>query len=627
VLSVHEPLLVNTIGHSAGAVIFGIFLVLFLRDRAGSRFLRGSWLSFTAASLAFLWDLTSLAAMISSAQRSGYDQFLIAFSFATLSLLPAVLLHLSLDSNLRAFVATGYVLSFTAAAMHFWQELHPQSHARQDALILIPVGFGLLTAIAVAILALRRGANSRGETSRILGAMCLFLFAISFAHFRSEMPDRGWSSELIIHHAGIPLALFVLLQDYRFVMLDAFVRFLANVFLAAIVTFVVIRTGLKLLLVETHSVPNPLYEALWLTAICLVLIGFALMRGRLQRWLTRAVFRRPSIERALQQICTRPAAQETEAQYLEWCASEMGAFMDTPQFQLISEARFTDIFGKSDLLYPVPAGDRTGARPVNEFAWAEALVPLRFSQGELRFIVLGRRRGGRRYLSEDLSCLGRLAAAVMDQVERLHTLEMQRLVSQAELRALQSQINPHFLFNALNTLYGIIPREVTGARRTVLNLADIFRYFLQPDKTFIPLAEEMKIINAYLDIERLRLGPRLETSIEVDEAALPVLIPILSVQPLVENAIKHGVSAKAGAGRLRLVVQRNQDFVTISVEDTGPGMQPVSAAGSGARLGLANVSRRLELCYGAATRLTISSGSEGTKVGFWVPLIRTAKAG
>src|SRR5271154_4746927 len=114
VLNVHEPLLVNTIGHSAGALIFGIFLFLFLKDRASSRFLRGSWLSFTAAGLAFLWDLGSLGAMLSSTRGSGYEGFWIAFSFAMLSLLPAVLLNLSLDANLRAIVMCGYVLSFVA---------------------------------------------------------------------------------------------------------------------------------------------------------------------------------------------------------------------------------------------------------------------------------------------------------------------------------------------------------------------------------------------------------------------------------------------------------------------------------------------------------------------------------
>jgi hypothetical protein len=87
VLNIHEPLLVNAIGHSAGAVIFGIFLFLFLKDRGSSRFLRGSWLSFGAGGLAFLWDVISLAVIVSAAQGSGYERFLIAFSFVMLSLL------------------------------------------------------------------------------------------------------------------------------------------------------------------------------------------------------------------------------------------------------------------------------------------------------------------------------------------------------------------------------------------------------------------------------------------------------------------------------------------------------------------------------------------------------------
>src|SRR6202035_1152906 len=102
----------------------------------------------------------------------------------------------------------------------------------------------------------------------------------------------------------------------------------------------------------------------------------------------------------------------------------------------------------------------------------------------------------------------------------------------------KAQITPLFLFNALITLYGIIPRDATGARKTVLNLAEIFRYFLQSERSFIPLSDGLKMVKAYLAIERLRLGPRLEIEIDVDEAALTVLIPILSIQPLVENAIK-----------------------------------------------------------------------------------------
>ena len=190
---------------------------------------------------------------------------------------------------------------------------------------------------------------------------------------------------------------------------------------------------------------------------------------------------------------------------------------------------------------------------------------------------------------------------------------------------MQSQINPHFLFNALNTLYGIIPREAAGARRTVLNLADIFRYFLQSEKTFIPLGEELQIVRAYLEIEALRLGPRLRTEIDVDDAALMLPIPILSIQPLVENAVKHGISAKPEAGWLRLQVRAAVDAVTVIVEDSGGGAQPESSPGTG--VGLANVTRRLELCYGAEAAVHFQTGPDGTRVEFRIPRARMAQAG
>jgi two-component system LytT family sensor kinase len=199
---------------------------------------------------------------------------------------------------------------------------------------------------------------------------------------------------------------------------------------------------------------------------------------------------------------------------------------------------------------------------------------------------------------------------------------MQRLVSQAELRALQSQINPHFLFNALNTLYGIIPRDALGARKTVLNLAEIFRYFLQSERSFIQLADELEIVKAYLEIERLRLGPRLAVEIDVDEAALPVMIPVLSIQPLVENAIKHGLSAKPGPGLLVLRATIVGEELRITVEDNGPGVHASinGADTAGAGVGLANVKRRLQLCFGPEADILIDSSPLGTKVQFAIPL-------
>ena len=621
----HETQLVNTIGHFGGAIIFGIFLYLLLRDRSGTR-LRGSWLSFAAAGLAFLWNIGALAALIASTRLANLAQVIVFFCFAVLSLLPAVLLHLSLDGSFAPVIASGYVLSTIAIGTHFLELLHPGLNYQQRALLLITVGFAILTGISVAAVALQQGdSDRRAKASRIFGAMCAALVAMSFVHLGSVQPLHAWSSELVLHHAGIPLALFVLLQDYRFVLLDAFVRFLANVLLAGLLTFAVIRITFQWVSIDQRVSGNPLYAALLLVGICLLLIAFALLRSQVQQWLTRVVFRRPDLNKALHEMQSRSVLFTDESGFLDWAAGELAQFMRTERVEVIPEARCRNMLRGPDLLFPVPASDLPALRQSPDFGWVEAVVPLRLAHGDVRYLLLGRRRGGRRYLSEDLQSLSRLTTVILEQVERFRNLEMQRLVSQAELRALQSQINPHFLFNALNTLYGIIPREASGARKTVLNLAEIFRYFLQSERSFIQLSEELEIVKAYLEIERLRLGPRLEVRINVDDAALPVLIPILSIQPLVENAIKHGLSSKPGPGLLGLRATILDDELRIFVEDNGLGLD-ASTDNSGSGVGLANVRRRLQLCFGPDADILMDSSSEGTKVQFAIPLAKPVHA-
>jgi LytS/YehU family sensor histidine kinase len=191
------------------------------------------------------------------------------------------------------------------------------------------------------------------------------------------------------------------------------------------------------------------------------------------------------------------------------------------------------------------------------------------------------------------------------------------LVSQAELRALQSQINPHFLFNALNTLYGSIPREAPEARRMVLNLAEIFRYFLQSERTYVPLSQEMQIVRSYLEVEQLRLGDRLRVELEVDDATLDVPVPVLSVQPLVENAIKHGIAPSADPGYVRVKVGLRLNELRIAVENSG---ETNAGPASGTGIGLRNVRRRLEICYGPGARLDLVSGEQRTRAEISIPV-------
>ncbi len=617
--NLHEPIITNIIGHTAGAIIFGIFLALFLRDR-GAAARRGSWLSAAAAGLAFLWNFGSLAVLLAIQNSSPASTFLIAATFCCLSLLPPVLLHLSLDGRMPALTLAGYGLALVAVVMHCIAAITGSEQYRANALLLITIGFVILTAISVARVAKQRAANQqdqRGRTSRVVASMCLLLFSMSFVHFGSGHPVHAWSSELALHHGGIPLALFILMQDYRFVLLDAFLRFLANALLAAAVTIAAIEAAVALRLMGPVNTPR---EAVLTLGICMLLIVFAMLRGLVQRWLTEAVFRRPNLENVLQQIRTRPE-WHGEAEFVSWATGLITSFMKAERSLPITEAQPAGFSEGPDIFFPVPASDAPRLRNHESYRWAEAIVPLRFSVGKVTYILLGRRRGGRRYLSEDLRAMGRLATAITEQIDRYHDSEMQRLMVQAELRALQSQINPHFLFNALNTLFGIIPREASGARRTVLNLADIFRYSLQTPEKLIQLSEELEIVRAYLEIEKLRLGSRLTVEMDIDEAAKEIEIPMLSVQPLVENAIKHGIAASEQDGWVRISAKAEAGVIRVTVQDSGRGVAPsVEPCFTGLGLGMANVSKRLQLCYGAESDLTFERGQQMTTVRFSVPV-------
>jgi len=610
-LPFNQPVLINILGHAGGALIFAIFLVLLFSGQ-GWAGLKGRYLSGLAAGLSLVWNLGSLVVLVRPNLPPVWLNLVIAISFSVLSLLPAVLLHVSLGTSRRHLVALGYALSGIAVGMHFWEIRGNGPALHQVALLLITIGFLLLTTLAVAEAAFRGKGRRRLNEARIAGSMCLALFAMSFLHFGAGHASQAWSSELIVHHAGIPLALFVLLQDYRFVLLDAFVRFLANALLAAFLAALVIEAAFRLVLVE-RAVLQPLPEAMLLISVCLFLVFFAWLRNRVQALLTHAVFRQGRVA-SLRTALREYPGFDSEEEYLKWAASVMAAAVRTADFAIVSQA---EVDPESRWHAPV-----VGAVAGHE--WAETAVPIRLAQGNSRLVLLGRRQGGQRYLGEDLEALAKAASEIAGKVESLRQEEMTRLVSQAELRALQSQINPHFLFNALNTLYGTIPRESSTARRMVLNLADIFRYFLQIDKTFVTLAEEMQIVKAYLEVEQSRLGDRLAVRIDVDPAALAVTIPVLSVQPLVENAIKHGVAQRTEPGFVRIAATLGADGLRVTVENSGA---PLSQSAPGAGVGLENVRRRLAICYGAGSDLRVDFQPETAIVELHIPEVRAHAIG
>jgi hypothetical protein len=601
---VNESLLVNTLGHCAGVLIFGIFLFLLIQDRSARR-LRGNFKSMLAAALALVWNLASLAVLGMGSRDIVEAPVAAAFAFSVLSLLPAVLFDLSLANRLRGLARAGYALSGIAIALHMAELVHPGEMYHRVALWLITVGFGLLTCIAAT--------RPSSQAPRLIGAMSLFLLAMSFVHFGGGHAQQIWSRELAFHHAAIPLALLVLLQDYRFVLLDAFLRFLANVLLAGLFVSLVAAAWRLKWLPEGSA---PFERALLITGACLLLIAFALLRRYVQTLLTRLAFGRPSDEALLRNL---KSPMLDEASYVRSAAAQLGEFMGASA-SVAGDPRLDAL----ELRRPMLVSEFSGPRAELESQGVEIVTPLRVAAGPTRYAFLGRRSGGRRYLSEDLTALARAASVIVERIEGHRESEMRRLVAQAELRALQSQIHPHFLFNALNALYGIIPREARGARETVLNLADIFRYFLETRKTFLPLREEMRIVKAYLEVERLRLGEKLRTEVDIAPETLAATIPVLSIQPLVENAVKHGIAPLPEGGLVRIEARRHASgILAISVRDTGAGFSPDARTNG---VGIENVARRLELSYGSAARLDVNSGAGGTSVLLSIPASAAAGA-
>ncbi|HUQ94871.1 MAG TPA: histidine kinase [Bryobacteraceae bacterium] len=605
VLTVHEPLLVNTLGHCAGTLVFAIFLYLLLRDRAGAQ-LRGSRLTFTAASLAFLWNFASLLVIAWNDPASMGSQILVSVSSSALSLLPSVLLHLSLRQSFAWIRRAGYALGAGTVGIHASEVLLNAPEHHNLALRITTLGFGALTLIAA--LALLAGPGERKRlTSRLVGTMSLFLFSMSFVHFGAAEP-KSWPAELLAHHAGIALSLFVLLQDFRFLLLDAFVRFLANILFAALFVFALVSFADLREMMQWASA-SPFREGMLLAGACLLLLLFALLRSTLDHLLVKLLFPRNRLETLLQDI--RTTAVSEESSLLQSIALRTATFFDA---SLIPGEGIA-----LSVLFPSPVSDLPAPdREKLERLGVEAVLPLRSPVDAGRSILLGRRQGGRRYLSEDFAAMARIQTEVMERLEQDREMEMKRLVTQAELRALQAQIHPHFLFNAFNTLYGIIPKEAAGARKTVLNLADILRYFLQSDRQYIPLEEELHIVRAYLEIETLRLGSKLRTEIHASPEALRVKIPILTVEPLVENAVKHGVATRPEGGAVRVEATMEEHGVRIRVLDTGAGFS--ASAQPGAGVGMDNVIKRLHLCYGPGAGLQIHTGPEGTEVEFLVPV-------
>jgi hypothetical protein len=461
---------------------------------------------------------------------------------------------------------------------------------------LLTVTFGLLI-VPLAVIT-RSQANGR----RALWMLALVLFAVSATHLGSfHSPEDSWWMQLIGHHAAIPLAFAILYQDYRFALGDLFLKqaltllALVAVTLAAYSAVLAVPTGtaavgLLLTLWVATALIAPWLRRSVVHFVDAVLLGRA-DYARLRAVMARDIEDRPTVDGVMTSVCDHLAGT-FNARRVWWLTAADG---DGPRHETTA-----------------------GTVPVSRSA-----IVATTDRPHL-VIHVGELTGGRRLLSDDealLDAVAVMAARRIDAIrltqERYETQlreeEMQKLAAEAELKALRAQINPHFLFNALTTIGYLIDAAPGRAVDTLLRLTRLLRGMLRPEGEFTTLGREIELVEHYLDIERERFEDRLRVRIDVPAELRGIAIPSLIVQPLVENAIKHGVAPSITGGDVEVVAGRDATpapRLRLAVRNTGAPLAARSRRG-GEHVGLDNVERRLRGHYGPAAGLTLLTDDRG----------------
>jgi two-component system, LytTR family, sensor kinase len=233
----------------------------------------------------------------------------------------------------------------------------------------------------------------------------------------------------------------------------------------------------------------------------------------------------------------------------------------------------------------------------------------------------------RRLRPEDTRVVSEVAALVSAQVELSALAAQEERLAQAELRALRAQISPHFIYNALAAVANSIHTRPDEARELLTEFAEFTRYAFRGNRSYVTLADELHYVQKYLRLEQARFGDRLDVRVNVAPEVLTAVVPVLSMQPLVENAVRHGVESATGPCRVEILGADLDSDVELTIKDGGAGMSEEKAAaalaGESSGIGLANVHARLQSTFGPEYGLEVESRpGEGTTVRMLVPKFR-----
>lgn len=481
-----------------------------------------------------------------------------------------------------------------------------------------------LSVIAAAVWLLLRN-QSRGRFQRF--AVWMMLAGLSIAtvsvvardFLGLPQPFRAWA--LLAKEQAVTLIVIGSLFYFaRFRAVDVFLkltlRLLAGVALALIAA--ALALGPIRNIAAESTLPATFEIAAYTTLVALVVFLMLRVARMTDAIVERHIFRTPDYARAAAELQERLALEESEPAVLAVTEEFVARALEALNVRIQPSAPPIDAASVEDVVQaPILVGSQS--RYV-------LVVSSRSRQHIVMTVDVA-------FLREVAVIVGRRLEALAREQERVERARREaQLVHQvvsAELRALRAQLNPHFLFNALNAIAEHISTEPEKAESMIIQLAKVFRHLLaHSDKTFSSLEEEIEFLRTYLEIEKMRFGARLTVEFDVSEVAATASIPSLILQPLVENALKHGLAAKRGDNRLVIRADRHADALALSVEDNGVGIsEPINAARSdgASGVGLRNIRERLRTIYGHRARLVLENVAQGgSRASVIIPLGETA---
>jgi signal transduction histidine kinase len=606
--------LINLLGFTVGVALYALLLVMVVRHRKS----RVNSLLLTTSILGLIWNVGELFFFIS--KDFGVTQFspiLSAISYSALGFLPSVVVHSAQNEENKArwLTFSAYGLSVFAAILHLqsavFKGIAPNDFALQT------LTFGSLALIAGLLVFNFRQTLEK----KTIWATALLVFAVSALHLSSNSENNSWLVELVAHQSSLPIALAILYQNYRFAFADLFLKRAISLILLTIVAFgLYIFVAAPLLRYhETHDRNDVqaigLILTLWIATALIypALHNFAvwlvdkiiLKRAdydKLQKELAQTIEKSDSIDNVLDEICLE-LAEVLTAKNAVW----------KENYQTDNDPKFVSV-------------NFTPNR-------AEIFIPT--AESPFFQVNLSDFSGGRRLLSDEIALLEALSLLTARRIDALRVThercnlelreqEFAKLATEAQLSALRAQINPHFLFNSLTTIGYLINTAPEKAFETLMKLTRLLRGVLRSTGEFCTLGEEMKLIESYLDIEKARFEEKLSVKIEVAKDLENLRVPALILQPLVENAIKHGISENKNGGEVKISVnletQNGEVFLKVSVFDSGAGKRAEKLPHSNG-VGLKNIRERLQSYYGKTAGLTMNYDSKnGTSAEIKLPL-------